>query len=287
MNNIKECYINDKTLWENFFSKIEKCGIEDKKESIVYFQENIRSAATLNIDDFYFHLLNLYQSYPLNSDENIDGVVFRNFKKFMEKRECLRYAIGELLNEYENTYNDYPWIDMEFVFESGSAVNSFSSQEFAKNKDTDIEYTTEENRTEKIKQIGKICDIVKNDEYGMRLYREYIVPIIAGYSHPNSKRHEDLFDGLWYNDKNERQFLLSADKTKELISKFKFILCIPVYDAFVNKRLYGNFFGNITFAFKTEQEMKDFKYECMEKRVIGAEIKMIDIIKENLFLYVK
>ena len=73
--------------------KIKKEVIEDKKESILYFQENIRSEAKLN-DDFHFHLLNLYQSYPLNSDENIDGVIFRNFKKFMEKRECLCYAVG-------------------------------------------------------------------------------------------------------------------------------------------------------------------------------------------------
>lgn len=289
VKNIKECYIDDtyKTLWQNFFTQIERCGIEDKKESIVFFKKNIGSKAKLDIDAFHFHLLNLYQSYPLDSDENIDGVIFRNFKKFMKKKECLCYAIGKLLNEneYKNTYNDYPWIDMRFVFESGSTVNSFSSQEFAKNKDNDIEYTAE-NRTEKIKQIRNNCDIAKNDESGMKLYRDYIVPIIVGYPHPNHEHGEYLFNGLWY-DKCEKQFLLSADKTKKLISKFKFILCIPVYDAFIDKRLYGNFYGNITFAFETVQERNDFIGESMKKGGNGAEIKRIDIIKENLFLYVK
>ncbi len=224
IENIKKCFLdsNHSEFWKDFFGHIEKDEIEAKNESLTYFKENVKPATMLKPDDFHFHLLNLYQSYSLDQDKNIDGVVFRNFKKFMKERKKLRYAIGEFLNEdqYKNTYNDYPWINMRFVFESANDddVYTFSSQESA----IDIPHT--KNRDEKTKEIEKHSSNINKNE--RELYQNYIVPIIVGYRDPNSNDEKDLFNGCWYNKKGEKQYLLSSDKIKELIPQFKFWLFV-------------------------------------------------------------
>jgi hypothetical protein len=274
IQNINDCM--DCEQLKPFYEELKKLNIEELVDSIKYFENGERkngNSSKKKMKDFHFHLLNLYQYYPHQEDGGIDGVVYRNFKS---KKKRLLYTKGELLTKYNN-FDIYPWINMTFIYEFEKEIMSLSSQEQQLDgKVQDVEFTkkTFNNEIEKIKSSKPY-----NFSSRKKVYFNYIVPLIMGYFHPDLKK-EELFDGKRYGKKSEK-FLLEDDTIKDLIKRFKYILCFPVYDAFIGKRLYGNFCGNSTIFFEIEDDRNAF----LEKH--EKEIEDKKKIEENLFLLVR
>jgi hypothetical protein len=276
IKNINSCYESCNSNWKKLLKKLKEHKIEELVDSIEYFENSERKNVNLTEEErkeFHFHLLNLYQYYPHEEDAGIDGVVYRNFRN---KRKRLLYAKGELLMEegFEKKFRIYPWINMTFVYKSGVRIRSLSSQEKQSDgKQKDIEYT----ETSKEEEIDKIEDM-ESPASSKDVYFNYIIPLIAGYPHPDETKREKglIFDGSKSKDKKENETFLIDDSTiKNLINKFKYILSFPVYDTFIDKTLYGNFFGNITILFAFKDDRDEFLEEHQRK------------IEENLFLLIK
>ncbi len=265
-NNIIGCLKTKKHKddWKYLFEHIESVGLEVLQESVDYFKKIMEEKCTLltseeEYKEFHYHLLNLYQSFPIDSNEYIDGIVFRNFKK---KQTRLLYATGELLVEMGKTYNVYPWIDMTFVYESGEKIRSISCQEYG-GKDCDMVYIADVTR-EKIKMTIKNKVSIKPS-----VYFDYLLPIFAGYLSPSGDAT------LKYDGKHKNTYLLSKSYIRNLLVKIKYILCIPVYNAYIDKRLYGSFYGIFTIPFTFKDDRDEFIKEHKKK------------IEENLFLLIK
>lgn len=263
--NINHCIRDRQTQWKSLFEKLNKLDIKELTDSIKYF---VRERNAINWSDkearreFHFHLLNLYQYYPHEAHIGIDGVIYRNF---VEKGKRLLFAKGELLTDTDvfKNFNLYPWIKMAFVYESGDKVRSLSAQE----QKQDIKYTeaTFKNEIEEIKESS--CE---KSTSNYKEYFHYLVPLIMGYEHPDDPKR--VFDGVRNEDK---KYLLDDKDIMELVTNFKYILCFPVYDTFIDKRLYGNFCGNITIPFAFKDDRDEFLKEHQKK------------IEENLFLLIQ
>ncbi|MGR3174573.1 MAG: hypothetical protein ACUZ8N_08255 [Candidatus Scalindua sp.] len=280
IQNINDCMDSEQLKDErkSFYEKLKKLNIEELVDSIKYFENGERkdgNSSKEEMEDFHFHLLNLYQYYPHEEDDGIDGVVYRNFKN---KRERLLYTKGELLTDLEKSFRIYPWINMTFIYKSYEEIQSLSAQEQQSNgAEKDIEYTTEETFESKKHEIaGRTKNkkkVESGDELAKKIYFHYMVPLIVGYSHPDPAKG-GLFDGGKFQD-GEKEYLLKAETIRELVNKYKYILCFPVYDTFINKSLYGNFYGNITIPFEFKHDRDVFLKKHKRK------------IEENLFLLIR
>ena len=278
INNVTNCINSipkenlEDNEWSNLLKKLKRdLGIEVLVDSIKYFDDIINgnfSSQNEGAKDLHFHLLNLYQYYPHEEDDGIDGVVYRNYKN---RRKKLLYTKGELLTEesFNDNYRIYPWIDMTFVYESEVKIRSLSSQK-------EIEYT-EATKEESINKLKK--NKITNESSKYKTYFNYIVPIIMGYDHPDPDKEELLYDGCYAvenaGESTVQKFLLEDKTIKDLVRKFKYILCFPVYDTFIDKKLYGNFYGNIIIFFAFEDDRDEFLKEHQRK------------IEENLFLLIR
>jgi hypothetical protein len=277
--NINSCYKSCKNDWRELLKRLKGHKIEELVDSIEYFENGERKKVNFAEEErkeFHFHLLNLYQYYPHEEDAGIDGVVYRNFKN---KRKRLLYTKGELLTDFKN-FNIYPWINMTFVYEHDVRIRSLSSQEKQSDgKQKDIEYTeaTFKSEISKIQENnkGNVANAPPKDEDINKVYFNYIAPLISGYPHPDEiKRKEGLlFDGS--NKKNKKTFLLDNSAIRELVNKIKYILNFPVYDASIDKNLYGNFYGNVIIPFAFKEDRDDFLKKNQRK------------IEENLFLLIR
>ena len=276
INNINECISVHSDEWRSFFEERRKQDFKELKDSIEYFGKERKTtnwSDKKNRREFHFHLLNLYQYYPHKAQIGIDGVIYRNF---IDQGERLCYAKGELLTDTDKygKYYIYPWINMTFVYKSGKNVNSLSAQEnLLSNKESknDIEYTTETDKNEKIKEMQDIETIALSQD---KVYFNYLVPLVMGY--PDPIVDKDIFNGSWKCNQ-ETKYFLDDDTIKTLLIKLKYIICFPVYDAFVGSRLYGNFYGNVTIFFEKEDERVGF-IEDKDK---------ISRIEESLFLLIR
>jgi hypothetical protein len=275
IKNINECMDREQSEWESFYDKLKKLDIEGLDESIDYFKSGDRKTADSGekeMSEFNFHFLNLYQYYPHEALTGIDGVIYRNF---INKRKRLYYAQGELQPGLKN-FDIYPWIDMGFVYKSGEEIRCLSAQEkMPNNLREDRKYTTRATFDKKIKEIQEIKTTALSED---KVYFNYLVPLIMGYPDPNNDNND--FKGRWIKKKgNEKkgkiEYFLDDDEIRTLLTKLKYITCFPVYDAFIDKGLYGNFYGNVTIFFEFEGERYRFAKENHKK------------IEENLFLLLK
>ncbi|MBT6561949.1 MAG: hypothetical protein HON76_05420 [Candidatus Scalindua sp.] len=275
INNISKCINSYNDEWTELLDELDNKGIAD---SIKYFRKNVddkRKWTEEESKDFHFHLLNLYQYYPHEEDVGIDGVVYRNYKN---RRKKLLYTKGELLTEerFKDNYRIYPWIDMTFVYESEVKIRSLSSQEqLSGGSQKDIEYT-EATFKEEIDKLKKFKITNVSSKY--ITYFNYIVPLIMGYDHPDPDKKGLRYDGSYVTQEGGKKvsmFLLDDKAIKNLVKKFKYILCFPVYDTFIDKKLYGNLYGNIIMFFAFEEDRDEFLEENQRK------------IEENLFLLIR
>lgn len=282
VNNIKECCKKHASEWKEFLKELTSLYNEALKESIEYFDKIISNTNGISesseeyyeeyYEEFHFHFLNIYQSYPIYSDKFFDGIIYRNLKK---KKKRLKYAIADTLSDSDlkHTCTIYPWIDITFYYEDGEAIRSFSCQEYGK-EGCDIEIEIGVNLTaEEIKSKIRILEQFQHTHVD-KVYYYYLLPIMAGYPHPNSKEKPMPYNGKYKNDDND-EYLLK----QEHIPKTNSLLFIPVYDAPIGKKLYGNFFGNITIPFESGTERNAF--------VDKEDRKNIKVIEENLFLLKK
>lgn len=262
---ISKCINNKNSEWQSFLKTLGKLDITELTESITYFQ-NIKSRDLTKEEEwkeFHYHLLNLYQYYPHEAWDGIDGIIYRNF---INKKERLRYAKGKLLTDID-IFNIYPWLDITSIYESDEMIRTLSSQEeqpygnSAQGYQKDIEYT-EATFTQKIEEIKKSA-ANNNAQSKPEVYFKYIVPLIAGYPDPDN---QGIFNG---------KDLLGDDTIKKLVNNFKYILCFPVYDTYIDKRLYGNFYGNVIIFFGFENDRDEFLNNHREN------------IEENLFLLIR
>lgn len=270
LENINGCFSEHEGLWQELLKKLGEKANKILADSIEYFKRKIenKNLSEKDCEDVHYHLLNLYQYYPHDSDIGIDGVIYRNF---VNKRKKLLYAKGELLTEGMNNFHIYPWIDMVFIFESGTRLRSISAQEPQGKNDTgnDLEYYTEAQYKDKIATIrGRKPAKASQD----KIYFEYIFPLIMGYPDPNGSA--EPFNGKWEKD-GKTKYLIEEEKIRELVSEFKYTVCFPVYDAFINKRLYGNFYGNVVIPFAFKEDRDEFIKEYQRK------------IEDSLFLLIK
>ena len=262
VNNVKKCCKKQNEEWKDFFGVLKSLKNEALNKSIEYFEKinSDTNKISESLEEFHFHFLNIYQSYPIHSDKYFDGIVYRNLRR---RPVRLRYATAEVISDLKDTYDNYPWLDIKLLYEDSEKITSFSCQEYGGNG-TDIEY--------KFLQKTRIRKNLKAFESehtkAEKLYLYYILPIIAGYSHPDHPDNsEKLYDGMYDNS----EFLLKP----EHVAPYKYILFIPVYDAPIGKKLYGNFFGNITIPFKSKRKRNKFIK------------KYIKVIEENLFLLIR
>lgn len=263
IDNINRCFELLKKERESLLRELARLNIEALVNSIEYFESDKKSNEWSEEErkEFHYHFLNLYQYYPHDAYAGIDGVIYRNF---IRKRKRLLYAKGELLTDINN-FNIYPWIDMTFVYESDVKIRSLSAQERQNDVIKDIEYTevTFKNEIESIKGLKH------NDSFKNEIYFRFMVPLVAGYPHPN--KSGELFDGK----NGENEFLIEVKIIKKLVNKYKYILCFPVYDTYIDKRLYGNFYGNVAIPFAFKEDRDEFLKENQKK------------IEENLFLLIR
>jgi len=265
VNNIKECCMKHNEEWKNYLKELENLKNEALKESIKYFDEIIRSTSGISesseeyCENFHFHFLNIYQSYPIDSDKYFDGIMYRNFRR--EKGQ-LRYATGETLSNLQDAHHAYPWLDITLNFKGRKEITSFSCQECGEDE-YDIKYESPDRKIIVSTKLKKPPSSAHSQ--ADKLYFYYLLPIVARYNHPVKK-------GEWYEGKyNQNDYLLQHDH----VAPYKFLLFIPVYDAPICKEPYGNFFGNITIPFDSDRERKAF----IDKN--------INVIEENLFLLIK
>ncbi len=278
IDNINDCYQSCENEWKELLEKLKKLNIEELVDSIKYFENGERENGNSTDEtrkDFHFHLLNLYQYYPHDREIGIDGVIYRNF---VNKKERLLYAKGELLVDLEKSFHIHPWINMTFNYESDEKIRVLSAQEPQSNgTEKDKEYTTEVTFENKKQEIAKLTINEKSakseDELGKKIYFHYMLPLIVGYRHPDPDI-EGIFDGGKLGN-GYKKYLLKADTIRELVNEYKYILCFPVYDAFIDKRLYGNFYGNVIIPFAFKDDRDEFLEEHQKK------------IEENLFLLVR
>ena len=268
LSNINGCFEKHGELWQNLLKKLKNQNNEVLADSIKYFEVKIKNnnLSENDCEDFHYHLLNLYQYYPHDSDIGIDGVVYRNY---INKRKRLLYAKGELITKDMLNFHNYPWIDMVFIFESDIKIRSLSAQERqGGNIKNDVEYT----ETTYDDKIGYIKENTTEKSFQEEIYSKYIIPLIMGYPDPCDSTK--LFNGKWRkNGKDE--FLIEEELIRKLVNEFKYVVCFPVYDAFIDRRLYGNFFGNIIIPFAFKDDRDEFIKEHQKE------------IEDNLFLLVK
>lgn len=262
VNNVKKCREVCDKEWTDFFRVLQSLKNEALKESIEYFDKikHDTNKTSEFLEEFHFHFLNIYQSYPIYSDKYFDGIVYRNFRR---EKARLRYATAEVISDLKNTYDIYPWLDIKFFYENGEKITSISCQEYGGNG-TDIEYKF----LQKIKIRKNLKPFKFEHTHAEKLYLYYILPIIAGYPHPDNS--EKRYDGMYDKTINNKYLL----KPKHVVP-YKYILFIPVYDVPIGKKLYGNFFGNITIPFKSKSKRRKFIK------------KHIKVIEESLSLLIR
>lgn len=274
VGNIKKCCKKEEKIWNSFLTELRQLDNDAINDSIEYFDKFTRSAS-VNLGDneeFHFHFLNIYQSYPIHSGKYFDGIVYRNFKK---KKKRLINATAELLVDKKATYHVYPWLDITFNYEYSEKEKCIEG----------IESIESIKRISSQESDSNGCDIVKSEHEvtemenhftsnkftptnAEQLYYYYLLPIMAGYQHPSHKKICP-YDGKYM---NKNKYLLDH---KHIRLKHKFLLFIPVYDAPITEMHFGNFYGNITVFFENANDRDSF---------LGVYKKKIE---ENLFLLVR
>ena len=253
INNIKDCYDIHKDKWGSLFSQLIGLNRIALNESMGEFKSEM-GKRSLDAKRIHYHLMNMYQSYPIDSDKFLAGVIYRNFKSFRIGNKRLSYAKGTFLTgtEYNGTYTIYPWIRFQFVFRDCSEDEAecfLCCQEKA--EDLPLDDCNGGNSKARGKTPGAISD-------RENIYFHYIVPLLVRFKDP-------VEDSKSFNGKvakidgaNADRYLFSTEDIKKGISGFEYILCIPVYDAVIADSMYGNFYGNLTFLFSSNDGLNNF-----------------------------
>jgi len=239
---------NKQNHWESFkqqFKEQDKFALKSVEDA---FDVVEKGSGTL--EDFHFALLTLHQFYPVGRKEYIDGIVLRNIERRAEKKggnHKIDYVIAELLIKEEGPYDLFPPAKTKlYQLNNPSPVETkFSSQE------GEIDADTEE-------------ELSKPDEKEMNaFFWRYFLPCFADY--PDFK-----FTKFY-----------PLEEKKEVFSKFKHILIIPMYDAYIDGEYYGNFFGNLQIPFGGRENLHAFIGKGGHKSLIEHSHLLIREIKQS------
>ena len=103
----------------------------------------------------------------------------------------------------------------------------------------------------------------------------------------------DILKQLFPDILSKSRYFLKRDTLKELAEKYKFTLSFPVYDTFLYRKLCGNFYGNVTIFFASQDDRNAFVDNGFSVRegyrgnnVNNGKGEMIKVIQENLFLLI-
>lgn len=247
VHNIKCCYKNHESKWKSLFSKLKALNQIALNESVRKFEGEIEEGSP-DAERIHYHLTNMYQSYPIDSDKFLDGVIYDNFRRLKKGNNRLTYAKGTFLADDKN-YIIYPPIKFQFFFLNGSDVANDESicpqekHEYASNRvHSNASHSPQ----------GAPYDLED-------IYFRYIVPLLVGFEDPGQQTRR-LFNGKVGKKPgcNKDKYLFSTDDIKKGISGLKCILCIPVYDAVIGNNTYGNLYGNLSIAFSEEDTLNSF-----------------------------
>lgn len=249
-NNIKKHITDKSNEWKRFKEKY--TTDEDKIES-----KSIENAfnilgTTADKDEYHHALLTIFQFYPVVSHKYIDGIIYRNLERREKDRKDkslpthkIDYAIAKLLIEKNSpkTYKLYPWAKVKF-YNGENEEKRYSCQEnnhpcypecspdIAKNGIPEIKNQKHYKGKENCKKYPLTpADVTKNS-----FFHNYFLPFFTG--RPNFK---DL-----------SKFYQLTPKT---FTEIENILIIPLYDAYIEGKYYGNLCGTLQIPFETEDAL--------------------------------
>lgn len=210
---IRHCFKNSNTNWTAFFEKLSSLKITSIDESIKEFTLLMSSEASEEKirADIHFHLLNLYQSFPIPSNLYIDGVFYGKYTKIKKKVKYIEAT--RLYGDTQLEYTRYPYIEQTFYFQDGTLKK----------------YNPEPQETPEEKRI---------DVNATNLFEDYITPIFTGELTDFSKMIDRSHEAKPNANTND--------------------LIIPLYDAYIEGKFYGNVFANITLVFDKKSNRNIF-----------------------------
>jgi len=246
-NHVLEMVKNNKKDWESFkqqFKEQDKFALKSVEHAF-----DVVEKGSVTLEDFHFALLTLHQFYPVGRKEYIDGIVLRNIERRANEitgNHKIDYVTAELLTERKALYDLFPPAKTKlYQLNNPSPVETkFCSQE------GEIDLDRE--------------DLCKPDKKEMNaFFWRYFLPCFAGYP--------DFEFAKFY----------PLEKKKEVFSKFKYILIIPMYDAHIDGEYYGNFCGNLQIPFADEKDLRAFIEEGRHKSLIEHSHLLVREIKQS------
>lgn len=291
----------NKEKWKEFKKKyatnedkIEIKSIEDVFEILdnTAYNENDNEKEKKEKRDKYHHaLLTVFQFYPVVSHKYIDGIIYRNLKRLAEKRadkalssHKIDYAIANLLifdeNKektfaYKDTYKLYPWAQVKF---QGS--------------NPETKYSCQENNSKEEDKYPEDPDIDKNEIAAIPIF-----PSSSRNRNPAVVGTDSFFHNYFlpffagYEDFKTEAFL---ELKPEHFNKFKHIVIVPLYDAYIGGKYYGNLCGTLQIPFKAEEEknqkesnepreLTEFKQNNLEKLISNSHLLTSEIKESAIF----
>jgi hypothetical protein len=186
-------------------------------------------------DQVRYHraLLHLFESYHLQPTLYLDGIIYRNLVGLHDpaeigaSRDCLiSYVVGRLMRNKPGARDRYDWVDLRALGICGGWAH------------IDLErqrYQCQE------------AVMATNDEADIQHPRE---------SNPHDDKGFDVHDKLL-----STLFLKAETGEEEKGTQRDYLICAPIYDAWLGSQPWGNLWGNILLLFIEENECQTFESE--------------------------
>lgn len=268
---------NKKKPWDIF---------KEKYPSLKTIEDAFKILETSTDCDEYHHaLLTVFQFYPVVSHKYIDGIIYRNLERRAEDRKVkslpthkIDYAIAKLLIEKKYTYKLYPWVKIDF-YNGGNPEIKYSCQEnnYPCYPERSPDINISKNVIPEIKGQQYYKKKVNCNEYPLTpadkgkdsFFHNYFLPFFAGYKIEKSKK---VFDATTF-----------LELKSDFFKKFKDILIIPIYDAYIDGQYYGNLYGTLQIPFEKEYELKKFKSTKLNGLITNSFMLVNEIKEAALF----
>lgn len=216
--------------------------VDEALRCLESLKETNSSVADTDKAQYHRALLHLFESYHLHPKLYLDGIIYRNLIDLHDpvkegSRDCLiSYVVGRLMREQSEARQRYSWVDLRAL----GKRNGWAHIDLGLKR-----YQCQETDDGSINATNDINDIQK------KLVDEN--PYIS--------------KGWIIQTKLLNTLLLDAESGAQGKGTLRdYLICVPIYDAWLGLQPWGNLCGNVLLLFKKEEECQAF--ECGRLRVL-------------------